>query len=213
MESSSSPHTTAAPQTVVRPPLQERSRRLWNRTLDTALDLLIEGGLEAVTVSEVCRRARISPPSLYARVDGLAGLISATYEYGMDSVRATEADALARVPDEQASVRDRIASVIDAVDDVFIKHRAVLQPIIASSARDTQIRDRGIYEARRVQLAMARALRLPDDVAADIAATVFAAIVVRTSYGLEFTSAHDTEDVVAFRDRLTRMGVARALAG
>ncbi|GAA3755613.1 hypothetical protein GCM10022240_05700 [Microbacterium kribbense] len=86
---------TQAP--VVREPKQQRTREAWNRVLDVGLALFIEGGLDGLTISEVCRRAEISAPSLYARVDGLAGLVAAVYEHAMVDLRRSDSAAFAGV--------------------------------------------------------------------------------------------------------------------
>ncbi|MGN6206648.1 TetR/AcrR family transcriptional regulator, partial [Humibacter sp.] len=80
-------------QAPVREPLQARSRASWERVISVGRELLETGGFEALTISEVCRRAEVTAPSIYARVDGRAGLFRAVYEDGMREVQATE-DAL-----------------------------------------------------------------------------------------------------------------------
>ena len=80
---------------VVREPKQARSREAWERVLEVGRQLIEEGGVPALTITEVCRRSGINAPSLYARVDGRAGLFAAVYERGMAEVRATEERMLA----------------------------------------------------------------------------------------------------------------------
>ena len=194
---------------VVRPPKQERSRQAWNRALDAGLALLEDGGLDAVTVSEVCRRSGMSAPSLYARVDGIAGLVAAVYEHGMEPIRATEAELSRELPGAGAPVAERVAGVVGMLAEVFRRHRAFFRPVIAASARDPWIHARGVEESLRSQEALAAALALDERAGRDIAAMVFAEVVVRTMYGGDF-SAPSPESEAEFRARLTRMGVARA---
>ena len=201
--------TSTADAHAFREPKQERSRIAWERALDAGLALLEQRGLEAVTVTEVCRRAGISAPSLYARVDGRAGLVAAVYEHGMTALRATEAELLERVPPVDAPVEDRIAAIVAYMAGVFRRHRTLMRPIIASSTYDEHIHARGVEESLRSQQVMVDALGLPDDVGHDIAAMIFAEVVVRTVYGGEF-SATTPETDEEFEGRLTRMGVARA---
>ena len=67
----------AQPASSVREPQQARSRASWDRVVAVGRDLLAEGGYDALTISEVCRRANVTAPSIYARVDGRAGLFRA----------------------------------------------------------------------------------------------------------------------------------------
>lgn len=194
---------------VVRAPQQERSKAAWRRALDAGCDLLESGGIEAVTVTEVCRLSRMSPPSLYARVDGRPGLLAAVFEHAMRRVRGFEDDQLAAVDPTRLAPEDRIRRVAHAMSEIFREQQSLLRPIIAASAVDDHIHARGVEEARRVQGVMVALLRLPPQIGHDIAAMIFAELVVRTVYGADFT-ARPPEDGAAFVDRLTRMGLARA---
>lgn len=197
---------------VVRPPKQERSRQAWTRALDEGLALLESEGLEAVTVSEVCRRSGMSAPSLYARVDGLAGLLAAVYEHGLSAVHATEAELAATLPHASAPVEERVAAAVGVLAEVFVRHRDFFRPVVAASLRDARIHARGVEESQRAQAELVAALGLDERVGRDIAAMAFAEVVVHTVYGADFT-APLPEGEAEFRTRLTRMGVARAEAG
>lgn len=199
---------TEASTHALRPPQQVRSRLAWERALQAGLDLLETGGLDAVTITDVCRLGRISPPSLYARVDGRAGLIAAIYEYGMTRIRADEQQHMAAV-DVDAPLEERLAAVIAAVAETFRRQRALLRPIVAASIQDEHIHRRGVEEAVRVQTEIARVLALPGDAGTDIATMVFAEGVFRTAYGDQYT-ARGPETEEAFVARLTRMALARA---
>lgn len=59
----------------VHPPRQERSRATFDRLVRAARALMAEGGIEAVTVQEVVRRADVGVGSFYARFDGREALI------------------------------------------------------------------------------------------------------------------------------------------
>lgn len=192
----------------VRVPRQERTRRAWERVLAVGEELFIEGGLDALTVSEVCRRAEISAPSLYARVDGRDGLIAAVYEHAMLRVRASDRDLFAALPAD--APRDaRIDAVVGAVWDQFSRNADVLRPIIAASLQDEWVRARGGEEARRVIDALSGALALGESAGRDIATMLFSELVMSTMYGLEFASPH-APDGADLRARLVRMATARA---
>ena len=64
----------------VRLPRQSRSRETFQNLLDSARDLMAEGGIEAVTVQDVIRRAGVGAGSFYARFDGRETLIRYLHE-------------------------------------------------------------------------------------------------------------------------------------
>lgn len=194
---------------AVREPKQQRTRETWDRVLEVGLGLFIDGGLEALTVSEVCRRTGMSPPSLYARVDGRAGLIAAVYEHAMVRIHASDAAMLAGIPGPDAPREERIAAVVTAASDQFRTQADLLRPIIAASLQDEWVHRRGVEEARTVIVNLAAALALPGDAGRDIATMLFSELVISTMYGVDFASPFaPSEDAV--RDRLIRMATARA---
>lgn len=196
------------PASVVRPPKQERSRIAWERALDAGLEILEEDGVDALTVAAVCRRAKISAPSLYARVDGHAGLVAAVYEKGVAAVYATEQALLARIP-EDADLPARIAGLVFMMTETFRRHRAIMRPIIGSSMSDPHIHGRGVEDGRRVVGIVADVLAIDPQAGHDIGTMLFAESVVRTIYGSEFYAAEPETDE-EFRARLIRAARARA---
>lgn len=194
---------------MVRPPKQERSRLAWERVLKVGLKILETEGMDAVTIKEVCRQAGVTPPSLYARVDGLAGLMAAIFEHALVAIRETEQRILQQLPGPSASVEERVTAIVAFLDETFHTHESVLRPIVASAIRNGVVHPLGTSESSRVQKIMAEALGLPREMAEDIAGMVFAEVVIRHVYGPGFVSSED-ETEQEFRARLTRMGVARA---
>lgn len=78
--STSSPAPSASPQADdplpgVHPPRQARSRATFERIVAAARALMAEGGMDAVTVQEVVRRADVGVGSFYARFDGREALV------------------------------------------------------------------------------------------------------------------------------------------
>ncbi len=200
---------TARPPAPVREPKQARSRDSWERALEAGLQLLEEGGVEALTVTEVCRRAAISPPSLYARVDGLAGLFAAVWERGMQRVHRIEDEAFAGLPVEGASAEQRAAAATDAIVTVFERNATFLRAVIGQAGADPALLRNGAVESRRLLARVEEALGLPGPASAEIARTLYAECVVRTMYGADFFS-DDPESPAAFRARLARLAAARA---
>ncbi|WP_375390264.1 TetR/AcrR family transcriptional regulator [uncultured Amnibacterium sp.] len=198
----------AAPHHVVRQPKQARSRDGWERALEVGLALIEEGGVEALTVTEVCRRSGINAPSLYARVDGRAGLFTAVWERGMTDVRATEERVLAGLPRADADPAERAASAASAIAEVFATHVRFLRAVIGRSESDPVLLEHGAEESRRLLAGVAAALQTDPEVAREAAQTLYAECVLRTIYGADFfTGAAESDD--AFRARLARSVAAR----
>lgn len=70
-------HTAGVP--GVHPPRQARSRATFEQLVAAARSLMAEGGIEAVTVQEVVRRADVGVGSFYARFEGREALIRYLY--------------------------------------------------------------------------------------------------------------------------------------
>lgn len=200
---------SADPPAAVREPKQARSRDGWERVLEVGVQLLEEGGLEALTITEVCRRSAVSPPSLYARVDGKAGLFAAVYERGMERVRATEDEAFDGLPRPGTSPAARARAAAAAAAAVFEANAAFLRPVIGHAGGNPSMLRRGAQESRRLLDRIAAAADVREPAGTEIARTVYAECVVRTMYGADFFSDRP-EPIDEFRDRLGRTAAARA---
>jgi AcrR family transcriptional regulator len=168
---------------IVRPPLQERSRVGWERILDTGLALLEEGGYEALSITEVCRRAEVSPPSIYARVDGRLGLFFAVYERGIAQVVATEDRAFGRTAGS-------VERTVEAVVEVFDTHAAFLRAVIRHSSSDPQLLERGAAESRRVLDRIVASLPHDrEDMVVPVGRMLYTECAFRAMYGDRFLSS------------------------
>lgn len=197
---------------MVRPPKQDRTRESWQRILDTGLELLETGGWDGLTVSEVCRRCGISAPSLYARVDGRAGLFSAVYEYGMQRVTATHLRLSTAVRTEDGlEVAARRAT--EAMLGVFEEHEGLLRAVILRASVDDDVRRRGGLGSRGAIRAVFERVPGRRDAVEAVGRTIFAECVVRIIYGGDFFTGQ-LESSRQFIDRLTALAVgAIAAAG
>jgi AcrR family transcriptional regulator len=193
---------------AVRAPRQRRTTESWERILAVGLELLESGGAGALTISEVCRRAGVSAPSIYARVDGRAGLFAAVYERGMDLVVEAEAAAVLRNVMPDASPADQVRAGVSVLAEVFDERTPFMRAVIQHSAVDAGLLTRGSAEAKRVMEVVARAL--PGDAAAarEVATTLFAECVVRVMYGSDFFRSGG-EPLADFIGRLSRLASAR----
>jgi len=186
---------------AVREPRQARSRASWDRVVAVGRDLLAEGGYDALTITEVCRRAGVTAPSIYARVDGRAGLFRAVYEDVMRDVVASEDELF-------VAAAPSVAGAVRATAEVFDRHEALLRAIIRQAVEDPALLAQGAATSRRLRSRIAEALGTQDAVdgrgAASAARTIYEACVFRTIYGPRFWS-DEPETLDQFCDRLTRV--------
>jgi AcrR family transcriptional regulator len=151
----------------------------------------------------------MSPPSLYARVDGLAGLFAAVYDRGMAQVAATEQQVFAGLPRPGATTRQRAFDAVAAITEVFARHASFLRPIIGFAGREPTLLRRGAAESRRLLDHIVRALQIDTDTAEDIARNLYSECVVRTMYGDDFFTDRP-ESTADFQARISRMAASRA---
>jgi AcrR family transcriptional regulator len=196
---------------AIRAPRQARSRDRWDRALAVARELFERGGIDALTVSEVCRRASINPPSLYARVDGRAGLFAAVWEQGMAEITASEQRLFLGGPLERTP-EDRIRAAATGTWEIFREHRRFLRPVISYSITSTDLRDRGAETSRRLIGLVTGRIAIAPRVDHEIARTIYAEVVLRTMWGDDFLTG-STESEIDFIERLVRAGLGIAAAG
>lgn len=194
---------------AVREPKQARSRESWERVLEVGRALIEEGGLGALTITEVCRRSGISPPSLYARVDGLDGLFAAVYDRGMSEILETEEQAFAGLPSIGASLAEQATAAAGAIAQVFDVHERFLRPVISRAESDRRLLQRGAAESRRLLGRVSAAIGVDPATGGEIAQTLYAECVLRTIYGADFFSGR-AETRLEFRARIARTAIARA---
>lgn len=198
------------PPPSVRPPQQDRTRETWQRVLDTGLELLEAGGWDALTISEVCRRCGISPPSLYARVDGRAGLFFAVWEYGIARVVETQRN-LARAATPADDLAGAVRSAAEVMFGVFEAHDRFLRPVILRASVDLDLRTRGAAQSRfAIRLYMQDVPGRRTAVAA-AGQAMFAECVVRIIYGDEFFLGR-TESPAEFLNRIATAATATIAA-
>jgi AcrR family transcriptional regulator len=206
--------TSDAPssQLTVRAPAQERTRVSWERILDVGTRLLEEEGFEALTISAVCREAQVSPPTIYARVDGLAGLFWAIYDRGMTAVLATQAADLRAAARTPPGSRERISAVVAAGCAPFIEHERFLRPVIRFASSNEALLARGAASSQALVDEMTGLLTHPsNDGAEAVARMIYAECVFRTMYGDHFLG-HSPESPDEFRERISGLAMARLLA-
>lgn len=193
--------------TAVREPVQGRSRASWQRILEAGTALLEEEGFEALTIAAVCKQARVSAPTIYARVDGLAGLFWAIYERGMVGVIQVQRRYATAALSTSPSSPHRIAAVVDIAAKTFEEQSRFLRPIVRFASSNEALLGRGAVSSRELVDTMAGLLPGDPADAVAIARMVYAECVFRLVYGDHFLGPHG-ESFEEFRGRLTRLALA-----
>lgn len=198
------------PSQLARPPLQERSRENWERVLAVGLDLFAERGWQGLTIAEVCRRAEVTAPSIYARVDGKSGLFRAVHDRWLADANRSEREITTQVEgvgDHDPAVASAAAAEI--VVRIFREHEAMLRAVSDRSPHDPGLHASGSTASREMLRRVAATVPLPRADIEGILRTVYAECVLRLRYGPEFL-AEEAEDDEAFLNRMQR--TARRLA-
>lgn len=202
----------------IRPPLQERSRRVWGRILDAGVEIVEESGYEAFTIAAVCERAAVAPPTVYARVDTKDGLFLAVYEHGIARARADEAVFSDPERWEGLPPAELISGAVAELARMFRRHARFLGAVMLISGAHPEIKRRGSAHAHRIAetftavvLKAERHLDHADPRAAALACydTLFSALVLRTAYGPGFAVPATTDE--AFTAHLTRIATGYLL--
>jgi AcrR family transcriptional regulator len=159
--------------------------------LESGVALLESGGYGALTIGALCKRAGVTPPTIYARAGNKEQLLLAIYERAMQRIaRDEQLD-----PSDERWVAMAPAELVRAavaqLAHVWLANAALLRPIVHRSVTDAEISRRG-SEASRDLAARFRAVLgnvdvLPRD--ADVCFRLtYAALVQRVMYGAGFES-------------------------
>jgi AcrR family transcriptional regulator len=197
------------PGMAISAPRQARSRATWARVLDAGVELLREGGYEALTIGALCERAGATPPSIYARAGSKDGLLLAIYDHAMAQITRT-----AIHPDDGSwdglDAQAVITRAIRALCSTWLDNAGLMRPIVHRAGHDPEIFRRGSRASREEGVAF-RAVLARAGVGERDADAVFrltyAALVQRVMYGEGFES-----DVALDDDGLVEMLCAAALA-
>ena len=197
-----------APRHRIRPPLQQRSQAAWNRILDAGTHILIEQGRDALTIQATCRRARVAPTALYARVDGLSGLFWAIYDRWIGQV-VTTYERLLQAAAQTEDPIEKVRAVVRAMCENIERHERFLHQIINLTVTDKALRERGSREPLvYVERVAALLPQQPVGAAMEVARMVHRECVFRALYGDRWLSRRP-ESWAAFTRRVTTMALGR----
>lgn len=103
---------------LVKPPLQDRSRKTLNRIVKAALDLISERGVDGASVQDIARRARASVGSFYARFQGKEDLLRYLEVQLWSDARDAWKSGLESEEWSELSFEDLIATVVQVLVEV-----------------------------------------------------------------------------------------------
>ena len=195
---------TSPPRTSERAPQQARSRESWDRVLKVSMELFEEGGWSGLTITEVCRRADVSAPSIYARVDGKAGLFRAAHEQWLLQIEKTERALTADHVREGVSPADAATAAALVIIGVFEAHSRALRALVTRSGDDDELLDRGGAASRELLDRLAGTLPTPTERAEAALRAVYAECVMRLLYGEHFLMPSPEPDA-QFRERVAAL--------
>lgn len=115
--------------------------------LDATLDLLAEGGLQAVTVAAVSRAAGTSNGSLYHRFRDRTGLLLAVQERALGAIEESTAAAFARADAEPDDERALALLAREALD-IFSEHRAAMRAFLVEGQGSGDFTERNVRSSR-----------------------------------------------------------------
>ena len=146
----------STPLTWVHAPQQARSQRTMENILDAAERILLERGLDAVTVPEVVKAAGSSVGAFYTRFPDKRALLETVHQRACERSLA-QADALLD-PARWAgsSVRDLVRAGVTLAVEVFGSRRNIMNAFAEAFAGDAG------FAGRRARTALAISARLAD---------------------------------------------------
>lgn len=114
---------------MVRPPLQERSRRTLERILGTTERLLLKRPFEEIGVQQIVRGARTSVGAFYARFEDKSALLGALYERYAQGLDERVAAWRSTHPDPGSGLPAACAWVARYLVDSFRERRHLLRAL------------------------------------------------------------------------------------
>jgi AcrR family transcriptional regulator len=127
---------------LVREPLQARSRQSFERALDAAVALLVERGSPSFTLVEVAQASGVSTGSMYGRIASKDDLIRAAHDREMQRISAETAEAFA-APPVDGSEAGRVHFAIRALAGLLERNAPVLSPFMLLANHDDVIAAQG----------------------------------------------------------------------
>ena len=139
-------------QAFARKPKQTRSQQSFDRMLDAATQILEEGGLSALTLSEVSRRSKVSIGSIYCRVDGKEDLLRAVQARALAQMDREFALLLTRVRRRALPLRELVPIMVKELGNFLRRHSQMLSAFMQQASTDAVIQATGAKSWQQTSL-------------------------------------------------------------
>ena len=126
----------------VNAPLQARSEKTLSKILDAAEKILLEEGLEALTVPRVVEESKTSTGSFYARFDGKMSLLQALHERACDQTIATAEAGFDPSLFEGQTTQQVVQTFVAFAVKLFGRRRNIMSSFAAAFGTDEGFADR-----------------------------------------------------------------------
>jgi AcrR family transcriptional regulator len=144
-------------------PQQARSRETLERLLDAAESLILQRGLEQITVAEIAKQAGSSVGAFYARFPDKESLLRCVFQRFYEQATATVDAVLAPEHWQEASAAELAASAMDFLVRVFNEKRELIVALTLRVARDPDLGVMGQQVGARIAGRIAELLRARGD--------------------------------------------------
>jgi AcrR family transcriptional regulator len=141
------------------------------------VQIIEEHGYDGLTIAELCRRAGVSAPSVYARVSSKEALLAAIYEHAADRLRADGVDRT-----------HTLRAAVEAVAAHLFREARLVRAFVHRAPVDSYVRRRGSEESVALARRFRHASGGPPEVADACFRMTWAALVHRIVYGPQFES-------------------------
>lgn len=126
-----------------RKPKQTRSQQSFDRVLDAATQILEEGGLSALTLSEVSRRSKVSIGSIYCRVDGKEDLMRVAQARALAQMDHEFALLLTRLRRRALPLHGLVPTIVRELANFLRRHSRLLSAFMQQASTDAVIQATG----------------------------------------------------------------------
>ena len=114
--------------TLLPPARQTRSQETFQRVLDTFTEMLNEVPFDQITIAELSRRSRTSPPSIYARFADKSALLLAAHETYLRAIDEKSSTVFSGHEDPSVN----IAAITENLCDMYAVNRNLLRSVLLS---------------------------------------------------------------------------------
>ncbi len=123
----------------VKPPQQARSHKTLERILDAAELLILERGLDNITIKDIARRAESSVGAFYARFTDKEALLRTVFQRFCEQAEATIDLALSAEQWQDADLGELIETAVAFVLHVFRDRGRLISAFTLRAAKDPEI--------------------------------------------------------------------------